>query len=75
MLLQSSITNAQAHKQETSNTQAHKQDISYDQAQKQETFKQTNYTEISLVWTLDIQSVVLRNSKYLVHNNFSRVLA
>jgi hypothetical protein len=29
------ITNAQAHKQETSNTQAHKQDISYVQAQKQ----------------------------------------
>jgi hypothetical protein len=43
------ITNAQAHKQETSNTQAHKQDISYAQAQKQATSKQKNYTEISLV--------------------------
>jgi len=39
------ITNAQAHKQETSNTQAHKQEISYAQAQKQETYKQTNYKE------------------------------
>jgi len=43
------ITNAQAHKQETSNTQAHKQEISYAQAQKQKTSKQTNYEEISLV--------------------------
>ena len=49
MLLQSSITNAQAHKQETSNTQACKQEILCAQAQKQETFKQTNYKEICLV--------------------------
>ena len=35
------ITNAQAHKQETSNTQAPKQEISYAQAQKQGTYKQT----------------------------------
>ena len=29
----------------------------YDRAQKQETSKQKNYKEISLVWTLDIQSM------------------
>jgi len=42
------ITNAQAHKQETSNTQAHKQEISYAQAKKQKTSKQKNYKEICL---------------------------
>jgi len=43
------ITNAQAHKQETSNTQTHKQDISYAHSQKQAISKQTNYIEICLV--------------------------
>jgi len=52
------ITNAQAHKQETSNTEADKQDISYAQAQKQVTSKKKNYTKKCFVWTLDIQSVV-----------------
>ena len=51
------ITNAQAQNQETSNTQAHKQEICHAQTQKQETSKQKNYKEISLVWTLDIQSM------------------
>ena len=35
------ITNAQAHKQETSNIQAEKQEISYAQAEKLETSKKT----------------------------------
>jgi len=35
------VTNAQAHKQDTSNTQAYKQEISYAQAHKQETSNQT----------------------------------
>jgi len=51
------ITVVQEHKQETSNTQAYKQEISYAQSQKKETSKQTNYKEINLSWTLDIQSV------------------
>ena len=55
----------QAHKQETSNTQAHKQEIFYAQAQKQETSKQTNYKETSLVWTLDILSVM-----FIIQNKF-----
>jgi len=52
------ITNAQAHKQETSNAQEHNQKTSNAQAHKQETSIKQNYNENVWGWTLDIQSVV-----------------
>jgi len=51
------ITNAQAHKQETSNAQEHNQETSNAQAHKQETSIKHNYKENVWGWTLDIQSV------------------
>ena len=52
------ITNAQAHKQETSNVQEHNQETSNAQAHKQETSIKQNYKENVWGWTLDIQLVV-----------------